>query len=114
MPRTVWMSFCGKRSSILLRRWRLADSAFQVFANAIGVFGSPTKGLFVYAPVLLLSLYAVPRAFRGHRHIAIFALLVTGGTLALICLLITPADDVWGSRYMHVAIAPPIRTAPCW
>jgi hypothetical protein len=88
-----------------LRVW-LADSAFQVFANAIGVFGSPTKGLFVYAPVLLLSLYAVPRAFRGHRHIAIFALLVTGGTLALICLLITPADDVWGSRYMHVAIAP--------
>jgi hypothetical protein len=88
-----------------MRVW-MADSAFQVFANAIGVFGSSTKGLFVYAPVLLASIYAVPRAFRGHRHIAIFALLVTGGTLALICLLITPADDVWGSRYMHVAIAP--------
>ena len=83
-----------------MRVW-MADSAFQVFANAIGVFGSSTKGLFVYAPVLLASIYAVPRAFRGHRHIAIFALLVTGGTLALICLLITPADDVWGSRYMH-------------
>ena len=88
-----------------LRFW-LADSALQVFTNAIGVFGSPTKGLFVYAPVLLASIYAVPRAFRAHRDIVVYALLVTACTLGMISLLRSPADDVWGSRYMHVAIAP--------
>jgi hypothetical protein len=91
--------------SASLRFW-LIGSPFQFFSNAIGIFGSPTKGLFVYAPVLLLSLYAVPRAFRRHPPIAIFALLVTGCTVALLSLLISPADEVWGSRYMHVAIAP--------
>jgi hypothetical protein len=92
----------GARS---LRFW-LTDSALQFFANAIGVFGSPTKGLFVYAPVLLASIYAVPRAFRAHREIVIYALLVTACTLGLISLLTSPTDDVWGCRYMHVAIAP--------
>lgn len=88
-----------------LRFW-LTDSALQVFTNAIGVFGSPTKGLFVYAPVLLASIYAVPRAFRAHREIVIYALLVTACTLGLISLLRSPMDEVWGCRYMHVAIAP--------
>lgn len=88
-----------------LRVW-LTDSALQVFTNAIGVFGSPTKGLFVYAPVLLASIYAVPRAFRAHREIVIYTLLVTACTLGLISLLKSPTDEVWGCRYMHVAIAP--------
>jgi hypothetical protein len=88
-----------------LRPW-LTHSALHVFSNAIGVFGSPTKGLFVYAPVLLASIYAVPRAFRAQREIVIYALLVTACTLGLISLLKFPADEVWGCRYMHVAIAP--------
>jgi hypothetical protein len=88
-----------------LRLW-LADSALQVFTNAVGVFGSPTKGLFVYAPILLASIYAVPRVFRAHREIAIYALLVTACSLGLISFLRSPTDEVWGCRYMHVAIAP--------
>jgi hypothetical protein len=88
-----------------LRPWMI-DSPLQFFTNAIGIFGSPTKGLFVYAPVLLLALYAIPRALRSHRQITIFTLLVTGGTVAFLSLLAFPADEVWGSRYMHVAIAP--------
>lgn len=48
----------------------------------------------------------MPRAFRTYRPIAIFALLVAGCTLGLICLLTSPVDEVWGSRYMHIAIAP--------
>ncbi len=87
------------------RLW-LIDSPFQFFSNMIGTFGSPTKGLFIYAPVLLLSLYAVPRAFRARRDIVIYALLVTACTLGLISLLRSPTDEVWGCRYMHVAIAP--------
>ena len=92
-------------SATAFRFW-LTDSAFQVFSNIIGVFGSPTKGLFVYAPVLLASIYAVPRAFRVQRETVIYAVLVTLCYLGLISLLRSPTDDLWGCRYMHVAIAP--------
>jgi hypothetical protein len=88
-----------------LRPW-LIDSPIQLFSNAIGVFGSPTKGLLVYAPVLLASIYAVPRAFRTHRDLVIYALLVTVCTLAFLSLLKFPTDETWGCRYMHLAIAP--------
>jgi hypothetical protein len=88
-----------------LRPW-LIDSPLQLFSNAIGVFGSPTKGLLVYAPVLIASIYAVPRAFRTNREVVIYALLVTACTLGLLALLKYPTDETWGCRYMHLAIAP--------
>jgi hypothetical protein len=72
----------------------------------VGVFGSPNKGFFVYAPVLIASIYAVPRAFRKHREVVIYTLLVIACTLGLISILRSPTDEVWGCRYMHVAIAP--------
>jgi hypothetical protein len=99
--------FWGPRGGGLhnIRFW-LTDSPFQYFSNIIGIFGSPNKGLFIYAPALLASLYALPRAFRTHRHTVVFALLVTGGTVALLSALISPSDEVWGSRYMHLVIAP--------
>jgi len=87
------------------RQW-LIDSPLQFFVNLIGIFGSPSKGLFLYAPIMLVGLYAVPRAFRTHRPIAIYALLIVGCTLGLICLLTSPSDEVWGPRYMHTSIAP--------
>jgi hypothetical protein len=86
-----------------LRTW-LTDSPFQLFTNVIGLFGSPTKGLFVYAPVLLVTLYAIPQAFRTHRPTVIYTLLVVGGTLALLAPLRTPTDETWGPRYFHTAI----------
>ncbi len=86
-----------------LRTW-LTDSPLQLFTNVIGLFGSPTKGLFVYAPILLASLYAVPRAFRTHRPIVIYTLLVVGGTLALLAPLTTPVDETWGPRYFHTSV----------
>src|SRR5262249_6173410 len=87
------------------RGW-LIDSPFTFFSNAIGIFGSPTKGLFIYAPVLLLALYAVPRAWRSWRQTTTFVLLVVGGLVFLLAMLRWYADEVWGSRYMHTAIAP--------
>jgi hypothetical protein len=88
-----------------LQNWLIA-SPIEVFTNAIGILGSPTKGLFIFAPVLLAAIYAVPCAFQRHRETAVFALLVTGSTIAFLCVLKYPADEVWGSRYLHVAIAP--------
>jgi hypothetical protein len=88
-----------------MRMW-LTDSPFQYFSNVVGIFGSPNKGLFVYAPALLASIYAIPRALRSHPDTVVFALLVTGFTVAFLSILISPSDEVWGSRYMHVVIAP--------
>ena len=98
-----WGPLGGGNAS--LRPW-LIDSPFQFFSNAIGIFGSPTKGLFVYAPVLLVSLYAIPRAFRTHRQMTIFVLLLTACNVVFLSILTFPAGDAWGPRYMHVAIAP--------
>jgi hypothetical protein len=55
----------------------------------------------------MLCLYAIPRAFRTvQRDLAVFAFLITACTVGLVSLLIVTADEVWGPRYMHVAIAP--------
>jgi hypothetical protein len=88
-----------------LKPW-LVETPLQFFINMVGVFGSPTKGLIVYAPLLIASLYAVPRVFRTNREVAIYTLLVTACALGLLSLLKYPGDETWGSRYMHPAIAP--------
>jgi hypothetical protein len=102
-----WNLFWGPKGGGLyfLQLWAI-DNPFQFFSNFIGLFGSPTKGLFVFAPALLLSLYAMPRVFREHRDIAVFALLVTACTAAFISVLATTADELWGPRFLHVTIAP--------
>jgi hypothetical protein len=87
-------------------RFWLIDSPLQFFTNAVGVFGSPTKGLFVYAPMILLCVFALPKVFRTDRPIAFFALLVTGCTVLFISIFRTTADETWGERYLHVSVAP--------
>ena len=82
------------------------DTWLQYFVNVIGIFGSPTKGLFVYCPILLASLAAVPRAFRSNRNLVIFALLLTACTIAFTSILINPGADGWGPRYLHATVAP--------
>jgi hypothetical protein len=101
--RPYWGPIGGGYES--LSGW-LIHSPLQFFSNVIGVFGSPTKGLFVFAPVLLLSMFAIPRIHRAHRDTVVFALLVTASIAALISMLTVTADEVWGPRYMHVAVAP--------
>lgn len=89
-----------------MRGW-MTDSPILIITNFIGVFGSPVKGLAVFAPALLLCIYAIPRAFRSaHRDLTVFALLIAVCTAGLISLLIVTSDEVWGPRYMHVAVAP--------
>ena len=95
----------GGGMNLLLGQWT-TDSPLQLFTNVLGIFGSPNKGLFVFAPVLLFSMWAIPRIFRTHREIALFALLVTACTVALVAILVVSADEVWGPRFLHVSIAP--------
>jgi len=95
----------GGSSAQTLRDWSVR-SPFQFLSNVLGNFGSPTKGLFLFAPILLCSLWAIPRIWRTYRSMTIFTLLVTGFMTMLISTLLVTADEVWGTRYMHVAIAP--------
>jgi hypothetical protein len=100
--------YWGPRGGVMfsIHGW-LTHSPILMFTNFIGVFGSPVKGLAVFAPVLLLCVYGIPRAFRtSHRDLVIFTLLVTACTAGFISLLIVPSDEGWGPRYMHVVIAP--------
>ena len=57
--------------------------------------------------MLILVVYAIPARISlqpsGYRSIRI---LVTACTAGFISLLIVTSDEVWGPRYMHVAIAP--------
>lgn len=87
------------------RIWMI-DSPILLFNNVVGLFGSPTKGLFVYAPAVILSFVALPRVYRTHREIAIFTLLVMLCTVGLVSVLTEPTADGWGPRYLHAAIAP--------
>jgi hypothetical protein len=88
-----------------MERWWI-KSPLQLFTNVIGVFGSPTKGLFLFAPILIAALYAVPQAFRSRRDTIVFAVLITACSAGFISFLIFPSDEVWGTRYMHLTIAP--------
>jgi hypothetical protein len=95
----------GGGPQLLAHQWT-TDSAFQIFTNVIGLFGGSGKGLFVFAPVLLLAIYAIPRVLRTHREIGVFALLLTICTAGFLSILMITADELWGPRFMHVAIAP--------
>jgi hypothetical protein len=88
-----------------MRPW-MSPSLAHGFVSAIGLFGSPAKGLFVFAPALIIAIYALPKAFHEHRDLTVFAILVTAGTVGFLSLMVFPFDEVWGPRYMHVTIAP--------
>jgi hypothetical protein len=102
-----WKVFWDPRGggSFALQQW-LIDSSYQFFTNAVGLFGSPAKGLFIFAPIVLVSPFAISRAFHANRETTVFALLVTGCTLTFISILSVPADELWGPRFMHVTVVP--------
>jgi len=98
-----WNLYGGSFQS--MRPWMI-DSVMAPISNLVGVFGSPVKGLFVYAPIVIISLFAIPVALKRNPSIPIFAILVTAGTAAVLSLMKFQYDEVWGCRYMHLAIAP--------
>jgi hypothetical protein len=88
-----------------LQNWMI-ESPLQIPSNILGLFASPNKGLFLFAPILVLSLWAVPQTLRSNRDLAMFALLTTAGTVAFLSLLSPPYDETWGPRFMHGTIGP--------
>jgi hypothetical protein len=74
--------------------------------NAVSIFGSPNKGLLVYSPVLVLALAAIPLAWKEDVRIVTFALLALCGIVAGFAMTFYWADEIWGPRYLHSAVAP--------
>jgi len=87
-------------------RYWLIDGPTEYLLQVVGYFGSPNKGLIVYAPILLLSFLAFPRVLKEHRPLAIFTLLTLGGLASGHALQRFYVDETWGARYLHSAIAP--------
>jgi hypothetical protein len=88
-----------------LKIW-LVSGPTEFLLQVVGYFGSPSKGLIVYAPVLLLSFFAFSRFLKEHRALAIFVLLVLGGLVTGHSLPRFYTDETWGPRYLHTAVAP--------
>jgi hypothetical protein len=88
-----------------LDQWMVRDVS-SFFDNLISFFGSANKGLFVYAPVTVLGLLAIPLLPRSQHPLKWFTLLTLGGLAGGFSLLTDWSDETWGPRYLHSAIAP--------
>jgi hypothetical protein len=84
----------------------VVDSPVPYFGNLIGLFGSPTKGLIVYAPILLLGFFSLPRVLKSNSEIAVYSLLITICMAGFVSILNEPTADGWGPRYLHIVVAP--------
>ncbi len=99
----AWVRFGGAAHFASL--WLVHDPISPLL-NLIALFASPNKGLFLYAPLTLLAVIALPRAFRVAPRVGVFAALTLAGLAGGLCLLGMWSDETWGPRYLHSAIAP--------
>jgi hypothetical protein len=98
----AWVRFGGAANFAAL--WMVRDPISPLL-NLIALLASPNKGLFLYAPLTLLAVIALPRAFRAAPRVAVFAGLTLLG-LASVSLLGMWSDETWGPRYLHSSVAP--------
>ncbi len=74
--------------------------------NALALVGSANKGLLVYCPVLIIALLGLRTAYSKNAQLVIFASLTLAGLVGGCSLIFFYADETWGPRYLHSAIAP--------
>ncbi|MFN0111990.1 MAG: hypothetical protein ACKVZH_24275 [Blastocatellia bacterium] len=84
----------------------LADSPLTAALQAFAYFGSPNKSLLLFCPVLVLSFLTLGSAWRHQPLLVIFALLTLSGLIGGFSITRMWADETWGPRYLHAAIAP--------
>jgi hypothetical protein len=99
----AWARFGG---TVHFASWWLVHDAISPFLNFLAFFASPNKGLFVYAPLTLLALVAIPRALSVDRPVVVFAALTLLGLAGSLSLLEMWSDETWGPRYLHSAVGP--------
>ena len=84
----------------------LTDSPLTAALQAFAFFGSPNKSLFLFCPILFLSLVTLGGAWRRQPAIVIFTLLALGGLVCGFSITRVWTDETWGPRYLHATIAP--------
>ena len=87
-------------------RQLLVDDLAMAVLQAFSYFGSANKSLLVYCPVLVLSFLALGKAYRRQPKLVVFALLTISGMIGGFSIIQMWAEETWGPRYLHVAIAP--------
>ncbi|HUF17393.1 MAG TPA: hypothetical protein VMS12_05040 [Thermoanaerobaculia bacterium] len=92
-------------SSDYLRQWIVRDPV-AFYLNVVSFLGSANKGLIVFAPLVIVSLFAVRSAWKRERDVTGFALLAFVPPLLGFSMLMIWSDENWGPRYLHEAIAP--------
>jgi len=98
-----WGKFGGSRARAL--HTLVHDPVLYLF-HVVSLLSSPNKGLLFYAPLAVLGLVGIGGTFRRNRRVATFAILTIGGLAGGFSLLKIWADETWGPRYLHSAIAP--------
>ena len=92
-------------STVLFNLYRV-DGASSALLNLLYIFISPNKGLLIYCPILVLAMLSMRAAFAADSRLVIFAVLAVTGLAGGSSLFVFWADDTWGARYMHAAVAP--------
>jgi hypothetical protein len=77
----------------------------KVWIGLFGLFFSPGKSIFLYAPPLLLTLFALPLAWRRCRDL-LLVILVTVGPIVYVSASVVfwSGDYAWGPRYLVFAV----------
>ena len=77
----------------------------KTWIGLFGLFFSPGKSLFLYAPPLLLTLFALPLAWRRCRDL-LLVLVVTIGPIVYVSASVVfwSGDYAWGPRYLVFAV----------
>lgn len=84
----------------------LIESPLTFLMNLWSQFFSLNKGLIFFAPIAVVGLFTIQKAFRVAPQLAFFSLLVLAGSSCSLSLLIPWQDEVWGPRYLHTAVSP--------
>ncbi len=78
----------------------------RVASSMLMLLFSGNKGVIVYAPLAVLGLAALSAAWKRHRELAIFTLLVFASLLGGFSVVGIPAEETWGPRYLYCALPP--------
>lgn len=83
----------------------------KTWIGIFGMFFSPGKSIFLYAPPLFLTLWALPEAVRKHRDLLLVILMTAGPVIYVSAsLLFWTGDYAWGPRYL--VFATPVLLLP--
>jgi hypothetical protein len=103
LARAVFWEAWGGRD--YLKFWAIKNPISYVL-NLIAYVGSPNKGLIVFAPIAVIGLLSLSRAWKASRELTVFIVLVIGCGMGAFSLLIPWTDENWGPRYLHTSVSP--------